>query len=110
MKTFCCTAQFVAALLLSGCGTVELFGTYDLPESAEVSAADYPRLVDTPENLTPGTYSAAVPDPADGAAAQTDLSARAIAAESRAQALAEPVLSDAERRRLIRVPKARPVQ
>ena len=102
MKRLCCTAQFVAALALAGCGTVEVFGRYDLPESAEVEATPYPRLVDTPTAAARGEYSAAVPDPAAGARQQTDLSAEAVVANAQARALAEPVISPEERARLLR--------
>lgn len=107
MKRLCCTAQFVAALALAGCGTVEIFGRYDLPESPEVANAPYPRLVDTPDAPPAGTYSAAVPDPAKGARAQTDLAASSVHASARANALAEPVLTEAERNRLLRTPRKR---
>ena len=102
----CCTAQFVAALVLcgvvAGCGTVEVFGQYDLPEDPSVETTPYPRLVDTPAAPPPGSFTAAVPDPAEGARAQADLSAAAVVAEARANALAAPVISDAERARLLR--------
>jgi hypothetical protein len=82
---------------LAGCGTVELFGKYDLPESPEVAAAPWPRLVDTPDVPRVGVYSAAVPNPAEGAAAQTDLGAAAASANARAVELAQPVIGEAER-------------
>ncbi|MEM1162698.1 MAG: hypothetical protein AAGJ28_17365 [Pseudomonadota bacterium] len=85
------------AAFLTGCGTVDLFGRYDLPEDPATADAPYPRLVDTPAAPAPGTYTAAVPDPADGAALLTDLTATAVAAEIRRDALSAPVLSDAER-------------
>lgn len=107
MKRLCCTAQFVAALVLSGCGTVDVFGRYDLPESPEVADAPYPRLIDTPAAAPAGTYTAAVPDPANGARAQTNLAASSVSANARAQSLAAPVLSEAERNRLRRTPRRR---
>jgi hypothetical protein len=101
MSRFCCTAQIVAALAgvvaLSGCGTVELFGKYDLPESPHVASAPWPRLIDTPDAPPVGVYSPAVPDPAEGALAQTDLGAAAARANTRAVALAQPVIGEAER-------------
>lgn len=103
----CCTAQFVAVLALTGCGTVGVFGRYDLPESPGVADAPWPRLVDTPSVPAPGTYSAAVPDPASGAAARNDLLAEAIAADAQARALSEPVIDEAERRRLTRAGRRR---
>ena len=106
MARLCCTAQFaascLAALALSGCGTVGIFGQYDLPESPEVAAAPWPRLVDTPTAPPVGEYTDAVPDPARGARAQTDLSASAVVAEIRARELSGPVISDAEKARLQR--------
>ena len=101
MSRFCCSAQKVAAIAalvaLGGCGTVELFGKYDLPESPEVAAAPWPRLVDTPEAPPVGVYSPAVPDPAEGALAQTDLGAAASSANARAARLSAPVIGEAER-------------
>jgi hypothetical protein len=101
MGRFRCRWGVVAALAalgpLAGCGTVELFGKYDLPESPEVAAAPWPRLVDTPAVPRVGVYSAAVPDPAEGALAQTDLGAVAAGANARAAELSAPVIGDAER-------------
>lgn len=102
MKCLCCTAQIVAVLTLAGCGTVEVFGRYDLPESPEVETAPYPRLVDTPSAPAPGEYTAAVPDPADGARTQRNLSSEAVVADARARQLSEPVISPAERAALLR--------
>ena len=102
MRRLCCTAQFVAALALSGCGTVEIFGTYDLPESAAVAAAPYPRLIDTPSAPAPGSYTAAVPDPATGDRIQSDLSADAVVASVRAADLAGPVIPEEVRARMRR--------
>ena len=101
MPGFCCSAQIVAAAAvlsaLGGCGTVELFGKYDLPESPEVAAAPWPRLVDTPPAPPVGVYSPAVPDPAEGVVAQSDLGVAAAGANARATALSGPVIGEAER-------------
>lgn len=94
MKHLCCTAQIVAALALSGCGTVELFGQYDLPEDASVEAAAWPRLVDTPAAPPVGTYTRNVPDPANGARIQTDLAAETVVATEKARILADPVIPE----------------
>lgn len=85
------TAHFVAGLALlalAGCGTVELFGEYEIPESADVAAAPWPRLVDVPDAPPHGEYTEAVPDPAIGVVAQAELGVAADAAGSRATALA----------------------
>lgn len=85
------TAQFVAVCVvaaLSGCGTVGLFGEYDVAESPDVEATPYPRLVDVPDAPPVGVYTEAVPDPARGEAAQTDLAAAATVADVRAAELA----------------------
>ena len=100
MSGLCCSAQIVAGLAmlaLSGCGTVELFGKYDVPESPEVASAPWPRLVDTPEAPPVGAYSLAVPDPAQGVVAQSDLAAAAGRANDRAAELSQPVIGEAER-------------
>ncbi len=106
MTRLCCTAQFAAACLmvlaLSACGTIGVFGQYDLQESPEVAAAPWPRLVDTPSAPPPGEFSEATPDPAKGARAQTDLSATAIVSEIRARELAAPVISEEEKARMLR--------
>ena len=105
MSGLCCMARFAAAAVLalaaSGCGTVGLFGAYDLPESEAVANAPWPRLVDTPAPPPPGTYSEAVPDPAEGVTAQVDLGAAAASAAARAADLAAPVIDEAERDRLL---------
>ena len=108
MLRLCCTAQFVAALLLAGCGTVEVFGKYDLPEDPSVESTPYPRLVDTPTAPAVGEYSAAVPDPERGAGVTRDLTTEAALASVRARELSAPILSDAERNALFR--KARAAQ
>lgn len=114
MGRLCCSAQNVAIrlgfklailLLVVGCGTVELFGQYNLPEGAEVADAPYPRLVDVPQAPEQGTYSAAVPDPIEGARTQADLAAEAVVAERAAEGLAGPVISDAEKARLLALAK-----
>ena len=102
MLRLCCTAQFVAVLVLSGCGTVGLFGQYDLPEDPAVQAAPWPRLVDTPGAPAAGEYSAAVPDPAQGTATTQSLRTEAALAEVRARELANPVMTDEERAELFR--------
>lgn len=93
---------FLGGLGVAGCGTVEVFGQYDLPESDGVEAAPWPRLVDVPAAPPVGTYTADVPDPAGGAAAQRDLAAAAVVADIRRQQVSEPVISDDERRELER--------
>lgn len=102
MLRLCCTAQFVAALALSGCGTAELFGRYDLPEDPAVESAPWPRLVDTPTAPPAGEYSAAVPDPAQGDAVHQQLATEAALAQLRARELAGPVIPEAERERMLR--------
>lgn len=118
-------AAVAAALALAGCGTTELFGAYDVPESPGTAEAPWPRLVDTPTPPPAGQYDAAVPDPAEGVAAEAQLNilaasaearalplaapvvddehlrARAAAAQARARRLSEPVLTEAERQRLL---------
>lgn len=102
MKLLCCTAQIVAVLSLASCGTVEVFGRYDLPESPEVEAAPYPRLVDTPSAPAQGEYTTAVPDPADGARTQRNLSSEAVLADARARQLSAPVIAPEDRAALLR--------
>ncbi|MEM7499835.1 MAG: hypothetical protein AAF371_17820 [Pseudomonadota bacterium] len=95
-------AVATAALLvgLSSCGTVELFGQYDVPEEPETAEAPWPRLVDVPAAPPLGSYSAAVPDPAQGVALQVELGAAASSQNAAAEALNRPVLSEADRRKL----------
>ena len=93
-------AALVLPLMLANCGTVDLFGQYDLPESAEVSETEWPRLVDVPEAPPIGEYSDAAPDPAIGTALIVDLGSAASDASARAGALSAPVLSEADKRRL----------
>lgn len=100
MARLCCSARIVAVVLcsagLTGCGSVALFGKYDLAESPEVAAAPWPKLIDTPAAPPVGVYTPSVPDPAEGAQAQKDLGFAAAAATSRAAQLARPVAVEAE--------------
>ena len=105
MKRLCCTAQIVALALLSGCGTVELFGKYDLPEGPDIESAPWPKLSDTPAAPPVGTYTDKVPDPATGIAIQIDLAAAGAAAAKEAEALAEPVIDPEERDAMIEAAK-----
>ena len=93
-------AALILAALLAGCGTARLFTGTEMPESPEVAKAPWPKLVDTPDAPPPGTYTEAVPDPAIGVATVVELSEAARRAEARAEELAPPVLSEADRRRL----------
>jgi hypothetical protein len=102
MQRLWCTAQFVAALALSGCGTVGLFGEYDLPEDPAVEAAPWPRLVDTPTAPPVGEYTDAVPDPTRGEMVNRRLTAEAAVAAVRAGELAGPVIPEEEREELFR--------
>ena len=106
MTRLCCTAQFVAALAVAGvltsCGTIEIFGKYDLPEGEGVAEAPWPRLADTPTAPPVGEYSAEVPDPADGTRIHVDMAAAAVAAEAKARALQGPVISEADQARIDR--------
>jgi len=109
MTRLCCIAQFVAALALagvvSGCGTVEIFGKYDLPEGEGVEAAPWPRLADTPNAPAQGEYTAQAPDPAVGERIQVDMAAAAVNAEAKAKAIEGPVIPPAERARIDRAIK-----
>ena len=93
---------FCLAAALAGCGSARLFTDRGLPESPEVAAAPWPRLVDTPEAPPVGSYTEDVPDPATGVATVVQLSEAARQAAARAGTLAEPALTEAERRRLTR--------
>lgn len=95
-------AMLLAAPVLAGCGTIGLFGTYDLPEGDDVATAPWPRLVDVPETPPAGTYNEVIPDPAIGISVESDLSQIAAEAGSRAAVVNRPVLTDAERARLRR--------
>ena len=88
------------AAALAGCGSARLFTDNPATESPDVAEADWPRLVDTPEAPPVGTYTEDVPDPANGVAAVVQLSEAARQAGERAEALAPPVLSEADRRRM----------
>lgn len=90
----------VVSLSLAGCGSARLFDANPLPESPDVATAPWPELVDVPSAPPVGEYTAAVPDPARGVAALSDLGAAAAAASTRAAVLAAPVLSEADRRAL----------
>ncbi|MEL6768102.1 MAG: hypothetical protein AAFP17_13050 [Pseudomonadota bacterium] len=87
-------------LALPSCGTVALFGEYDVPERPETAEAPWPRLVDVPAAPPVGAYSATVPDPAQGVALQVELNAAVAEQNAAASALNEPVLSEADRRKL----------
>lgn len=102
MRRLCCTAQFVAALALAGCGTVEVFGRYDLPEEPHVAEAPWPRLVDTPDAPPAGTYTAAAPDPARGDRANRDLKTAASVAAVRAELLSAPVIAKEDKQAIER--------
>lgn len=102
MLRLCCTAQFVAALVLTGCGTAQIFTDYEVNEDPSVESAPWPRLVDTPAAPAVGSYSAAVPDPAKGAAVHVELRTVAGVAAARARNLSAPILTDAEREALTR--------
>ncbi len=96
MTRLCCTAQFVAALAvaigLSGCGTVELFGQYELSELPGTEEAPYPRLIDTPSAPPVGTYTPAVPNPERGSDVLERLTTEALVSDVRARDLARPVI------------------
>ncbi len=102
MNGFLCSAAILLLVSLAGCGSAKLFGVHPVPESPGVADAPWPRLVDTPEAPAKGTYGAGVPDPAVGVAATVELGLAVRDAAERAEALAEPVLTEAERRRLTR--------
>ena len=102
MNGFLCSAAILLLVPLAGCGSARLFGALPVAESASASEAPWPRLVDTPEAPPKGSYSAAVPDPAQGVAMAAQLGIAASDAAVRAEALNAPVLTEAERRRLTR--------
>lgn len=99
-----------SGLVLCACQTADLFATYDLPEDPSVEATPYPRLVDVPETPPAGSYGQGIPDPAIGVDLRQDLAAEAAAAQIRARALSEPVLSEAEREELFRRARRRQPQ
>ncbi len=102
MNGFLCSAVFLLLVSLAGCAGAGLFGAHPVPESPGIADAPWPRLVDTPEAPAKGTYGPGVPDPAAGVAATVELGLVARDAAERAEVLAEPVLTEAERRRLTR--------
>jgi hypothetical protein len=102
MNGFLCSAAFLLLASLAGCGSAKLFGDHQISDSARASEMPWPRLVDTPQAPAKGTYSDAVPDPAAGVAVAAQLGIAANDAAVRAEALNEPVLTEAERRRLTR--------
>jgi hypothetical protein len=84
----------LAAIPLAGCGAGgALLGSYDLPETADAPEGDWPRLADV-------TFPNPAPDPATGAAGIATLSVAAATAAARAEALAGPVMTEAEANRL----------
>jgi len=89
-------------MALGGCGTVELFGTYEAPESADVAAAPYPRLVDVPSAPPAGQFNADVPDPAEGTRTLEELGLAASLAEEHAARLSPGPISPEERAALLR--------
>ena len=102
MNGFLCSAAILLLASLAGCGSAKLFSAHPVSESASAADAPWPLLVDTPEAPAKGTYGAGVPDPAAGVAATVQLGIAARDAAARAEALGEPVLTEAERRRLTR--------
>ena len=102
MNGFFRVAAVLLVASLAGCGSAGLFRDFSVPESPSVEEAPWPRLVDTPAAPSVGTYTEDVPDPAIGVATVTQLSLAAEDAAARAEALKEPALTEAERRRLTR--------
>jgi hypothetical protein len=102
MNGFLCSAAILLLVSLAGCGSAKLFSAHPVPESPGIAEAPWPRLVDTPEAPAKGSYGAGVPDPAVGVAATVELGLAARDAAERAEALNQPVLTEAERRRLTR--------
>ncbi len=102
MNGFWRSAAFLLLASLTGCGGQKLFSTHSVPESPGVADAPWPRLVDTPAAPAKGTYGGGVPDPVAGVAATVELGLTAGDAAERAELLAEPVLTEAERHRLTR--------
>ncbi len=93
---------FCLVVALAGCGSARLFEERGLPESPAVADAPWPRLVETPDAPPQGSYSEDVPDPARGVATVVQLGEAARTAATRAEALEEPALTEAERARLLR--------
>ena len=106
MLRLCCTAQLVAVLLLSGCGTAALFTEYEVNEDPSIEAAPWPRLVDTPQAPPVGAYTASVPDPRTGTDVNENLRTEAAVAAVRAKDLSAPILSEGGRNRMLRRAKA----
>ncbi len=102
MNGFLCSAAILLLVSLAGCGSAKLFSAHPVAESPGVADTPWPRLVDTPEAPAKGTYGAGVPDPAVGVAVTVELGLAARDAAERAEGLAGPVLTEAERRRLTR--------
>ena len=100
MNVYLCSAAFLLLVPLAGCSSAKLFSDQMIPESPAIAEAPWPQLVDTPEAPAKGSYGPGVPDPAAGAAVTLELGLVARDAAGRAEALAAPVLSEAERRRL----------
>jgi len=94
-------APLLAFLLTGGCGSIALFGEYDVPESPEVASAPWPQLVDVPEAPPIGSYGPATPDPAIGLATETALMRASAEARPRAETLAQPVIDPATRARML---------
>ncbi|MEM9050334.1 MAG: hypothetical protein AAGC92_16655 [Pseudomonadota bacterium] len=91
--------------LLAGCAGATFgpdLGGYEIDRSERARTADWPRLIDIPDAPAPGTYTQTAPNPETGAVQQTVLRAEARRLRALAEALAEPVLTEAERRRLTR--------
>ncbi len=86
---------------LSGCGAGgAVFGGYDLPESPDVTDAEWPRLADAPEAVADGVYPPSAPNPVNGLVVVETLTAEAAASAARAERLRAPVVSAAEKRRM----------
>lgn len=93
----------VCALVLASlgaCGSASLFRSYEVPESADVEDAPWPRLVEVPPAPKVGEYSAAVPDPAKGVALELDFAEITDEATRRAETLSQPVLTEDQRAKL----------
>lgn len=83
-----------AALALSGCGAAsDLVAGYQPPESAAVPDGPWPKLAEQ-------DFSAPAPNPAAGGEIADALTIAATAAAARAEALAAPVMTEAEAKRL----------
>lgn len=78
-------------LALAACGDPGIFARVDAPESADVAAAPWPRLADTPPAPPQGVYDETAPDPAIGAATRAELAARAESMRTRRRKLSGPV-------------------